>query len=90
MRLWALRHRCWHLPRERRTPWRAAGPEEGGRRGSREAEGGRPAQLAGGAPGAAAAGTGTRRSKKETERRAGLRVGRANPAPALSTGAGVT
>jgi hypothetical protein len=29
VRLWALRHRCWHLPRERRTPWRAAGHEEG-------------------------------------------------------------
>jgi hypothetical protein len=38
VRLWALRHRCWHLPRERRTPWRAAGrgEEGGGRRGRGE------------------------------------------------------
>ena len=71
-------------------PARAADSLAGGRpRGG----GGRSAQLAGGrrrGPGAAAGGTGTRRGEKETKRRAGLRVGRANPAPALSTGAGVT
>jgi hypothetical protein len=68
VRLWALRHRCWHLPRERRTPWRAAGREEGegrGRRGRGEEGGGRPSWRAG-APGAGAAagGTGTRRSEE--------------------------
>jgi len=54
VRLWALRHRCWHLPRERRTPWRAAGGGAAGRRGAAggaAAKGGRPAQLAGGTDG---------------------------------------
>jgi hypothetical protein len=57
VRLWALRHRCWHLPRERRTPWRAAGREEGRaagggaarRRGAAGPVGGRDGRERGGA-----------------------------------------